>query len=91
MNGAEYIPIDYKSFVAHIREVGVHEPRADHHDRHLGLPVFAKFYRMPDGTVYGIKEWHGEEVIVPAPADQFNHHFPQPPQGNNLKEAQNGL
>lgn len=56
MNEAEYIPIDYKSFVAHIREVGVHEPRADHHDRHLGLPVFAKFYRMPDGTVFGAKE-----------------------------------
>ena len=46
----EFVPLDYKSFVAHIREVGVHEPRADHHDRHLGLPVFAKFYRMPDGT-----------------------------------------
>ncbi len=45
----EFVPLDYKSFVAHIREVGVHEPRADHHDRHLGLPVFAKFYRMPDG------------------------------------------
>ena len=87
----EFVPLDYKSFVAHIREVGVHEPRADHHDRHLGLPVTAKFYRMPDGTVYGIKEWHGEEVIVPAPADKFNHHFPQPPQGNNVKEAQNGL
>ena len=81
----EYVPLDYKSFVTHIREFGVHEPRADHRDTHLGLPVVAKFYRMPDGTVYGIKEWHGEEVIVPVPADQFNHHFPHPPQGNNLK------
>lgn len=85
----EYVPIDYKSFIAHIRANGTHVPGADQNDHYLGKPVHAKFYRMPDGTVFGIKEWHGEEVIVPVPPDQFNEFFP--PQGNNMKEAQNGL
>ena len=44
---------------------------------------------VPDGTVFGIKEWHGEEVIVPVPPVQFNEFFP--PRGDNMKEAQNEL
>lgn len=84
MNEAEYIPIDYKSFVAHIRESGTHVPQADHRDNHLGSPVTAKFYRMPDGTVYGIKEWHGEEVIVPVQdVGTFDEFFP--PQGTTRR------
>lgn len=74
--------IDYKSFITHIRENGVYVPGADHHDRYLNKPVLAKFYRMPDGAIFGIKEWNGEEVIVPVhDVALFDEFFP--PQGTN--------
>jgi hypothetical protein len=72
--------LDYAGFIAGIREHGQHVPQADYSDQHLGKPVVAKFYRMPDGAVFGIKEWDGNEVVVPiAEVEQFNEFFP--PQG----------
>lgn len=69
--------IDYKSFVAHIRANGNHVSKADHDDRYMDKPVHAKFYRMPDGSVFGIKEWNGEEVIVPVhDVALFDEFFP---------------